>query len=229
MFGTTETQRSVGYFEVPRDPVQLARLKEIIPCGRGMKDVGLILLNKAGVQAGLGEAAEIYVRSPHLAKGYIGLPADTAAKFIPNPFQPDVAWDRWYRTGDLGHYLASGEVECVGRADDQIKIRGFRIELGEINAKLSSNPAVKESVTVVAKDSGGEKQIVCYVVPTAAAAGNAAALPTELKDFLKTKVPSYMVPKAVVMLQKMPLTPNGKINHKVSDRKWDVIRCGIHE
>eukprot|EP00667_Euglena_gracilis_P000671 EG_transcript_671 len=214
MFGTTETQRSVGYYEVPRDAAQLAKLKEIIPCGRGMKDVGLILLNKAGLQAGLGEAAEIYVRSPHLSKGYLGLPEDTAAKFIPNPFQPSVAWDRWYRTGDLGHYLPSGDVECVGRADDQIKIRGFRIELGEINAKLSSHPAVKESVTRVALDRAGEKQIVCYVVPTAAAAAQVATLPGELREFLKTKVPSYMVPKAVILLQKMPLTPNGKINHK---------------
>eukprot|EP01061_Rhynchopus_euleeides_P038074 TRINITY_DN65465_c0_g1_i1.p1 TRINITY_DN65465_c0_g1~~TRINITY_DN65465_c0_g1_i1.p1 ORF type:complete len:1601 (+),score=721.76 TRINITY_DN65465_c0_g1_i1:317-4804(+) len=223
MWGTTETSRAVGYFDVP-SPAQggtdefLAELKEVIPCGTGMKDCQMLLLNPAGNPAGVGEAAEIYMRSCHLAKGYLGLPKETAAKFIQSPFSSSPI-DKLYRSGDLGHYLVDGTVECLGRVDDQVKIRGFRIELGEINAKLSRHPEAKENVTVVRKDAKGEKIIVSYVVPIPASLATANASPegeaklaTEFREFLKAKVPHYMVPTAVVILQKMPLTPNAKIN-----------------
>eukprot|EP01121_Diplochlamys_sp_Union-15-3_P007669 TRINITY_DN1967_c0_g1_i2.p1 TRINITY_DN1967_c0_g1~~TRINITY_DN1967_c0_g1_i2.p1 ORF type:complete len:765 (-),score=135.67 TRINITY_DN1967_c0_g1_i2:104-2398(-) len=216
MYGSTETQRAVGHFVVPDDETELKNLKEVIPCGRGMKDVDLLLLNNANILAGIGEIAEIYVRSHHLAKGYVSNDETSSQKFIPNPFT-DIPGDRLYRTGDLGRYTTQGILECMGRADDQVKIRGFRIELGEINAVLSRHPQVKENVTIVRAD-GGEKRLVSYIVPIdngeclLKLASNPFPLEKDIRTFLKSKLPSYMIPSRVVVLLSMPLTPNGKID-----------------
>eukprot|EP01012_Entosiphon_sulcatum_P030206 TRINITY_DN3714_c0_g1_i1.p1 TRINITY_DN3714_c0_g1~~TRINITY_DN3714_c0_g1_i1.p1 ORF type:complete len:1224 (+),score=147.63 TRINITY_DN3714_c0_g1_i1:50-3721(+) len=214
MYGSTETQRAVGYFEVPRGP-ELDHLKEVMPAGRGMKDASLILCTPAGAQAGIGELAEIYVRSPHMAKGYLHLPEETKKKFLQNPFNPIAQWDRLYRTGDLGRYRPDGNVECCGRADDQVKIRGFRIELGEINAILSRNQLVRESVTIVREDPACEKRIVSYVVLSRVCTKEEELLHSkELRAFVGQNLPHYMVPAFVVLLPKLPLTPNGKIDIK---------------
>jgi len=217
MYGSTETQRSVGYFVVPGDEV-LKDMKEVIPVGVGMQDVDLLILNSCGKLAGVGEAAEIYVRSHHLARGYIALEEQTKAKFLQNPFT-NIPGDSMYRTGDLGRYASDGTLECMGRADDQVKIRGFRIELGEINAVLSKHLTVKENVTIVREDNPGDKQLVSYIVPTEfdkdgnkVSSIDIPALCKELKQFLAGKLPRYMVPVHIVVLQTMPLTPNGKIN-----------------
>jgi L-aminoadipate-semialdehyde dehydrogenase len=219
MYGSTETQRSVGYFVVPNDEDELRAMKEVIPVGEGMQGCDVIILNSRMQLAGVGEVSEIYMRSHHLAKGYVGLDEQTKEKFIPNPFS-GVKGDRLYKTGDLGRYAPNGLLECFGRADDQVKIRGFRIELGEINATLSLHPSVKENVTIVREDAPGEKRLVSYVVPTDLDAGgsrvsgpiDAAALSKELRGFLTKKLPNYMVPTYVVIIRAMPLTPNGKIN-----------------
>jgi len=137
MYGSTETQRSVGYFEVPSDPQELNNLREVIPVGVGMKDVQLLLLNSRNQLAGIGEMAEIYVRSHHMAKGYVGLEEQTNKRykhkflfsfgshsflrFLPNNFT-GIEGDRLYRTGDLGRYSPEGILECMGRADDQVRI-----------------------------------------------------------------------------------------------------------
>lgn len=149
----------------------------------------------------------------------MGLDTVSKDKFIQNPFANNPV-DRMYRTGDLGRYMADGNVECLGRADDQVKIRGFRIELGEINANLSKHLSVKENVTIVREDKPGDKRLVSYVVPTEfdedgnimSSAIDSSVLSTKLREFLKRKLPNYMVPSSIVILQMMPLTPNGKIN-----------------
>lgn len=138
--------------------------KEILPSGRGMKDVQLLVLNKHMEEAGIGELAELFVRSPHLSAGYLGLPEQTDEKFLVNPFTKQPS-DRFYRTGDLGRYLHTGIVECIGRADDQVKIRGFRIELGEIDTYLGQHPDVRENKTLVMRDKNEEKQIISFFVP----------------------------------------------------------------
>lgn len=191
MYGTTETQRSVSYFEIPsitNDSSFLLSQKDIMPAGQGMLNVQLLVVNRndRNQLCAVGEVGEIYVRAGGLAEAYLELPDMTAQKFVNNwlvkPDQwkaldaaipDDVPWkkywfgsrDRMYRTGDLGRYLPDGNVECCGRADDQVKIRGFRIELGEIDTHLSRHPLVRENVTLVRRNKDEEPVLVSYIVP----------------------------------------------------------------
>ena len=226
MYGTTETQRAVSYLSIPPaslNPGFLSEQKDIMPAGKGMQNVQLLILNKAGLLAGVGEVGEIYVRSGGLAEGYLGLPEATNEKFIFNPFnnngiveRKEIPFylgdrDRMYRTGDLGRYLPDGNVECTGRSDDQVKIRGFRIELKEIDTHLSQHHSIRETVTLIRRDKDEEKTLVNYFVPLIEIS-NAGALIKDIRDFLRQKMPSYAVPSVFVPLTKMPLTPNGKID-----------------
>lgn len=184
MYGTTETQRAVSFFRVPsisENSQFLATQKDIIPAGRGMINVQMLVVNRdfPDQLCGVGELGEIYVRAGGLSDGYLDLPEMTAEKFLTNWFQSPVkqettkpipvGWmgprDRLYRTGDLGRYLPDGNTEVSGRADDQIKIRGFRIELGEINTHLSNHRLVRENVTLMRRDKDEEPVLVAYVVP----------------------------------------------------------------
>ncbi|HEY3570035.1 MAG TPA: amino acid adenylation domain-containing protein, partial [Thermoanaerobaculia bacterium] len=144
LYGSTETQRAVAY-HVCEGTGEDAR--QVLPLGAGMRDAQLLVINRAGGLAGIGEVGEIAMRSPHLAQGYLGDPALTADKFRTNPFT-GLAGDRIYRTGDLGRYLPDGEVTFAGRADQQVKIRGFRIEPAEIEARLAALPGVREAVVI---------------------------------------------------------------------------------
>eukprot|EP00043_Microstomoeca_roanoka_P019450 m.219113 g.219113 ORF g.219113 m.219113 type:complete len:1307 (+) comp16996_c4_seq1:173-4093(+) len=206
MYGTTETQRAVSYLKIPNDH-SINMFKEILPSGQGMKDVQLLVLTSDMKLAGIGELAELYVRSPHLSAGYLGLPDQTAQKFLTNPFSNDLR-DRLYRTGDLGRFLPNGAVECIGRADDQVKIRGFRIELGEIDTYLGQHPSVRENKTLVMRDKYEEKQIISFFVPQEPDKYNIS----ELRKHLSQRLPQYAVPSVFYPLAVMPLTPNGKID-----------------
>ncbi|HEX8720257.1 MAG TPA: amino acid adenylation domain-containing protein, partial [Pyrinomonadaceae bacterium] len=208
-YGSTESQRAVGYYVVPDDDAAEGRTKEIIPLGRGMRDVQLLVLNSAGRMCGVGEAGEIYIRSPHLAAGYLGDEELTRAKFVANPFTGAPS-DRLYRTGDQGSYTAAGDVEFLGRNDQQVKVRGFRIELGEIEAVLASHPRVQEAVVVARADARVGKRLDAYVVPRPRQTAGA----DELRAFLKAKLPEYMVPAAFIQLGALPVTPNGKVDRR---------------
>jgi acyl carrier protein/NRPS condensation-like uncharacterized protein len=181
----------------------------VLPLGRGFQDAQLLVINRAGYLAGIGEVGEIVVRSPHLARGYLGDPGATAEKFRLNPFT-GVEGDRIYRTGDLGRYLPDGEVAFAGRADFQVKLRGFRIELAEIEAALARHPEVREAVVVLRDDLPGGPGLVAFVVP--AVAGEAD--PVRLHDHLWQQLPAYMVPGAFVILEALPRTPSGKIDRR---------------
>lgn len=259
MYGTTETQRSVSYFQVASyasDSSFLAQQKDIMPAGKGMKNVQLLVVNQHDrtQTCGVGEVGEIYVRAAGLAEGYLLNDALNAEKFVTNWFVTPEHWiqedekvnkgeawrefykgprDRLYRTGDLGRYLPDGNVECSGRADDQVKIRGFRIELGEIDTHLSRHPLVRENVTLVRRDKDEEPVLTSYIVVQNTDAVNEfldaqedeeetdqvvqglfkyRKLIKNIKEFLKTKLPSYAIPTVVVPLAKMPLNPNGKVD-----------------
>ena len=144
-----------------------------------------------------------------LAKGYLNRPELTAAKFIPNPFS-DLPKARLYKTGDLARYLPDGNIEYIGRIDNQIKIRGFRIELSEVEGLLAKHPDVKEVATIVREDTPENRRLVAYIVT------KTAQVPTvnSLREFLAIKLPSYMIPVAFVFLDILPLTPNGKIDRR---------------
>jgi len=210
MYGTTETQRAVSYLKVANNPSSMREEKDILPAGVGMKDAQLLVLSSAGLPCGIGELGEIYVRSPHLARGYLGLPDVTKAKFLQNPFRSDDTKDRMYRTGDLGRYNPRGVVECIGRADDQVKIRGFRIELREIDTYLGQHPHVRECVTKVRRDVNEEKILVSYFVPR----NPKGYRISDMRAFLREKLAAYAVPTVFFKLARMPLTPNGKIDSR---------------
>jgi amino acid adenylation domain-containing protein/FkbM family methyltransferase len=208
-YGSTETQRAVSYFVVPEWGDGAGPGKEILCLGKGIKDVQLLVLKPGGRPAGVGETGEIYVRSPHLALGYLGDERLSAERFVNNPFTREEA-DRLYRTGDLGRYLPDGNVEPLGRADQQVKIRGFRVEPGEVEAALVRREGVRECVVVAREGAPGGKRLVAYVVSEPGASDSAE----ELRHHLGERLPEYMIPSAFVVLDALPLTPNGKVDRK---------------
>ena len=218
-YGSTETQRSVSYHRVARgldDPL----LKQTIIAGRGIPGTQLIVFNRAGEQAGIGELGEIAMRSRQLARGYLDDPILSRAKFIENPFS-GADGDRLYRTGDLGRYLPNGEVDFAGRLDHQIKIRGFRVEPGEIQAKLGCHPSVREAVVLARENKIGDKTLQAFWV-----AEPDAPLVTgpNLRDYLKARLPEYMVPAQFMRLDHLPLTPNGKLDRAALPQPRDQDR-----
>jgi amino acid adenylation domain-containing protein len=213
LYGSTETQRAVSHFLVPHQNSLAsdteAKEKEALPLGKGINDVQLLVLNSSRRLCGIGEAGEIYFRSPHLARGYLGDDALTGERFIPNPFTNAVG-DRLYRTGDLGGFLPDGNVEHLGRADRQVKIRGFRIEPAEIEAVLTRHPRVREAVVIACQNALGEKYLAAYMVtiPSAAITTN------DLRQHLSEALPAYSIPASFVMMEALPLTPNGKLDRR---------------
>ncbi|MEO6192065.1 MAG: amino acid adenylation domain-containing protein [Thermoanaerobaculia bacterium] len=209
LYGSTETQRALGLHRVSREESEALseRARQVLPLGRGIEDAQLLVINRAGGLAGIGEIGEIAMRSPHMARGYLGNEALTAERFQVNPFTGQ-AGDRIYRTGDLGRYLPGGEVEFAGRSDFQVKLRGFRIELGEIEAALALHPAVREAAVLLRQDLPGGGGLVAYAVPIVPGWAGTA----ELHEYLWQRLPAYMVPSAFLFLESMPLTPNGKLD-----------------
>lgn len=210
-YGSTETQRAVSYYVVDQQaPLpENALQKEVIPLGQGMKDVQLLLQNGANQLAGVGEMAEIYVRSPHLALGYKGDEAQTASRFLPNPYSSATPGDILYRTGDLGRYLPDGNVEFVHRADHQVKVRGFRVELGEIDATLGQHTAVHQTITIATTHQGSTRLSSFIVLKP-----DQPATDADLRQYLRKKLPLYMIPTDILLLDALPLTPNGKVDRR---------------
>ncbi|ASS75353.1 hypothetical protein CIG75_10355 [Tumebacillus algifaecis] len=180
-----------------------------IPIGRPMPNIEVFILTAAQELCPINIIGEIYISSVGLATGYHNLPEKTAEVFLPHPFSADPG-ARVYKTGDLGRYLPDGRIEYMGRVDDQVKIRGFRVELGEIEAVLAAHQEVSSTAVLALDDEAGSKRLVAYVVPTE----DSAMKSTELRTFLLSRLPSYLVPPVFLMLDQMPLTPNGKIDRK---------------
>jgi amino acid adenylation domain-containing protein len=207
-YGPTETTVAVTMCDLgPED--QKLRLN-IIPIGRPLPNATAYLLDESLRPVPIGAPGELYIGGPGVARGYVKRPDLTAEKFIRDPFNPNPK-ARLYRTGDLVRYRPNGNLEFLGRIDNQIKIRGFRVELEEIEQALRTLPGVADCVVALHEESEGDKRLFAYVVPIA---GRELTI-SGLRNHLKTKLPSYMMPAAFELIDALPLLPSGKINRRV--------------
>jgi amino acid adenylation domain-containing protein len=179
-----------------------------VTLGRPLPNVEIFILDSRLRPVPIGVPGELYIGGECLARGYLNRPELTAEKFITHSFDGEPA-RRLYRTGDLARYLSDGNIEFLGRIDDQVKIRGYRIELGEIESVLCQHSGVREAVVVAREDVPGDKRLVAYLV---AASQNCSV--SELRDFLKAKLPEHMIPSAFMFLEALPLMSNGKVDRK---------------
>ena len=174
-----------------------------IPIGRPVANTQMHVLDSRLRPQPVGVAGELYIGGVQVGMGYVGRPELTAERFIADPFYPG---GRLYKTGDLARWTTDGVIDYLGRGDDQVKIRGHRIELGEIEACLGTHAEVARCVVIVREDTPGDKRLVAYVAPRGAIPAVGA-----LREHLRRQVPEYMVPQHVVVLDAIPLLPNGKI------------------
>jgi natural product biosynthesis luciferase-like monooxygenase protein/amino acid adenylation domain-containing protein len=206
-YGPTETTVGVLTFEIAEDS---APQTTFVPLGRPIANTQIYILDAYLQPVPPGVPGQLYIAGESLARGYLNAPEVTADCFVPHHFS-DIPGKRLYRTGDLARRLTDGDIEFLGRIDHQIKINGFRIEPGEIEAALSEHPSVGAVTVVAREDVPGEKRLVAYVV---AATANDAPDHQALRSFLKEKLPAHMIPSVVVVLTSLPLTANGKIDHR---------------
>jgi amino acid adenylation domain-containing protein len=203
LYGPTEAAVDVTSWACRRDSEL-----PIVPIGRPIANIQTYVLDRHHKPVPAGVAGELHLGGVGLARGYLNRPDLTAERFIPDPFSTEPG-GRLYRTGDLARHLSGGELEYLGRIDNQVKIRGFRIELGEIEAALAAHDSVRECVVVV-REEGGDKRLAAYVV----CEGEKVAEVAELRAHLRGRLPEYMIPAAFVMLDVLPLSPNGKVDRK---------------
>ncbi|MFP5263076.1 MAG: amino acid adenylation domain-containing protein [Blastocatellia bacterium] len=177
--------------------------------GKPIENTQVYLLDSKLRPVPIGVAGELHVGGVGLARGYMNRAELTAEKFIPNPFSAEPG-ARLYKTGDWARYLPDGSIDFIGRIDHQVKVRGYRIELEEIEAVLHDHAAIRDGVVLAKEDEQGNKRLVAYVVVYPEQAVTAA----QLRDFLRQKLPDYMIPAAFIMLDELPLTPHGKVDRR---------------
>ena len=250
MYGITETTVHVTYLSIKEKDTE----KPSNHIGKRLPDLNIYLLDEHMSPVPVGVKGEIYIGGAGLARGYLNRPNLTAEKFVPNPFMTEQDTRktskslRLYRTGDVARYLSDGNIEFLGRIDDQVKLRGFRIELGEIESTLSSHRDVASTVVMAREDEEGSKKLVAYVVPEdisslsletslSSSSGDAfhtlkgeevASLTESLRNHLTRSLPDYMVPSFFVYLDALPLTSNGKIDRKGLPAPDLSLRLGVY-
>ncbi|MGZ4032930.1 MAG: amino acid adenylation domain-containing protein, partial [Tumebacillaceae bacterium] len=205
VYGPTESTTFTTYHEVG----EIAETATTIPIGRPLSNTAVYVLDRHLQPVPVGVPGELHIGGDGLARAYLNRAELTAEKFISHPFATQ-AGERLYKTGDLVKYLPDGNIEFVGRIDNQVKVRGFRIELGEIENVLQQHADVQESVVVVREDVPGDKRLTAYVVPKPAG----QLQMQELRHFVKAQLPEYMVPALFMELAALPLTPNGKVDRR---------------
>jgi len=205
VYGPTETVITATLYRVPAD-ISGQRALQRIPIGHPLVNRQAYILGPSGQPESIGIAGELHLGGEILARGYLGRPALTAEKFVPDPFRKGES--RLYRTGDLARYRADGLIDFLGRRDQQVKIRGYRVELGEIETGLRQHDCVRDAVVIATKDEPGQQRLVAYVVLRPGATIDAR----ELKDHARRILPKYMVPTAYLALQEFPLTASGKVD-----------------
>ncbi|HLL45372.1 MAG TPA: amino acid adenylation domain-containing protein, partial [Longimicrobiaceae bacterium] len=201
VYGVTEAAVNSTAFSL--EPGTDGSRWESLPIGRATGGARLYVLGRGMQPVPVGVPGELWIGGAGVARGYLGRPALTAERFGPDPFSGEPG-ARLYRTGDRVRRLASGDLEFLGRVDEQVKVRGFRIEPGEVEAALLAHPGVRECVVVAREDAPGERRLVAYLAGTAAADG--------LREHLRARLPAHMVPSAFVVLPALQLSANGKVN-----------------
>jgi acyl-coenzyme A synthetase/AMP-(fatty) acid ligase len=213
LYGPTEAAVDVTYWACkPENGLR------IVPIGRPIANTQIYILDARLQPVPIGVAGELHIGGIGLARGYHNRPELTEEKFISNHFSAEPG-ARLYKTGDLARYLSDGNIEYLGRIDQQVKLRGFRIELGEIESVLRQHPAVVDAVVAVREDIPGHKRLVGYVVPTIEDSSSGTHEPLsashdELRHFLQERLPEYMIPAAFMAIQAVPLSPNGKADRR---------------
>lgn len=205
-YGPTESTTFSCWYQVQDVPEGATNL----PIGRPISNTKIYILDLKLQPVPIGTPGELYIGGDGLARGYLNARELTEEKFIPNPFDNSKENCKLYKTGDLARFLPDGNIEFLGRVDNQVKVRGFRIELGEIEALLSQHPDVRQAVVIAREDIPGDRRLVAYIISNQKPEANA----TTLKCFLEEKLPNYMVPAVFVILDSFPLTPNGKLDRQ---------------
>ncbi|MGD2084878.1 MAG: amino acid adenylation domain-containing protein [Candidatus Aminicenantes bacterium] len=208
-YGPTECTDVANFYRI-KQPRRF--LEEAVPIGQPINNVQLYVPDKNLKLLPVGIVGELYIGGAGVGIGYINDEHLTSQKFIKHSFDPLQPEQLLYRTGDLVKWLPDGNIQFLGRIDHQVKVRGFRIELGEIENQLLLHPKLKETVVMAREDEAGEKYLCAYIVPDSSEA--AALNPAELREYLSRELPDYMVPAFFVVLEKMPLNPNGKVDRK---------------
>ncbi len=231
LYGPTETTIWSTRQAVGELAGELARLS-VTPLGRGLANTQVYVLDQTGEVLPAGVAGELYLGGAGVARGYLGRAGLTAERFVPDPY--GAAGDRLYRTGDLVRWTSRGQLEFIGRRDEQIKLRGFRIELGEIETALKKCSGVRQAIALVRKITDFDQRLVAYVVPDPATDISIRAL----REQLQGRLPEYMMPAEFLLLDELPLTPNGKIDRRAlaalehstsSDKPFEAPRTPVEE
>ncbi|MFQ5799573.1 MAG: amino acid adenylation domain-containing protein, partial [Bacteroidota bacterium] len=205
MYGPTETTVWSTTYRIDKSE----KADNSVSIGRPIANTELYILDRNLQPVPVGVPGELFIGGQGVVRGYLNRPELTNERFVPNPFKNGPNGSL-YRTGDLVRYMVDGKIEFLGRLDHQVKIRGYRIELGEIEAALEQHPAVREAVVIAREDIPGDKRLVAYLTTKS----ESAPIINELRNFLKEKLPDFMVPSAFVFLEELPLTPNGKVNRR---------------
>jgi amino acid adenylation domain-containing protein len=204
LYGPTEAAVEVSHWRcVPGDA------RAVVPIGRAVANTRLYVVDHLGQPTPIGVPGELLIGGLQVARGYLGRPELDAERFVPDPYSTDPG-ARVYRTGDRARFLEGGEVEFLGRLDDQVKLRGLRIEPGEIEAVLAEHPAIRQAVLRVFEPKPGDQRLVAFYV----AAPNGDVSAAELRKHLRNRLPDSMIPQRFVALASLPMTPSGKIDRK---------------
>jgi amino acid adenylation domain-containing protein len=206
-YGPTETVVGCSTYEVKKYQ-DIPKNRLFIPIGKPIQNTQLYVLSLTQQLCPIGVPGELFIGGYGVAQGYHQRLDLSKIKFVDNPFEPS---EKLYRTGDKVQWLPNGNLEFLGRVDDQIKLRGFRIEPGEVEAAINNHPAIQQSLVMAREDTPGDKRLVAYTVQIPE-----ADVPLgDLRTFLKSRLPDYMMPSALVTLDALPLTPSGKVDRKV--------------
>jgi amino acid adenylation domain-containing protein len=203
MYGPTEAAIDTIYYSIPR-----GHCDKIIPIGRPVANTQAYVLDHHRQPVPIGVPGELYIGGAQVGLGYHGQPELTAQRFLSDPFS-SVEGARLYRTGDMVRYLPDGNIQFLGRFDQQVKVRGFRIELGEVESTLQQHPGVRECAVVVSEDSANDSRLVAYVSPVDSSAPVGSG---DLGIFLTQRLPAYMIPTSFILLERIPRLPNNKVD-----------------